>query len=91
MIRKGHYVLTEEKINQKDISILNIYASNMRASEFEKKYYYSLKHILTLTTYCWLETSVLFPIDRLSRYLKGEPSEVIKQWTLQKFINFTET
>ena len=35
--RNGHYILTKEKINQKDNSILNIYAPNMRASEFEKK------------------------------------------------------
>lgn len=71
--RKGHYILTKGKINQKD------------NSEFgEKKNYYSLKHILTLKTFCWWETSILFPIDRLSRYLNrevGEPGEVIKQWT----------
>jgi hypothetical protein len=50
--KEGHYILIKGDIDQKKITIINLYAPNVNATKFIKHTLKNLKHILTPTQ--WL-------------------------------------
>ena len=50
MIRdKGHYIMIKGSIQNKDITIINIYAPNIGAPQYVRKMLTSMKRKLTIT------------------------------------------
>jgi exonuclease III len=65
--KEGHSILIKGEIDQKEITIINLYVSNLNAPNFIKHTLRDLKHILTPIQWSWETLTPHSSIDRASK------------------------